>query len=182
MDQALVDAALGDLGCPVWVNQLAGYHHAAAPVQRPGEGVHVEADQRAVGTERLAGGDADVGAELGGQQVEAGVLATRRARSRTIRRRCDELGFRRGGCAWCLLARCCWSAFGPPKMDWRGPFRARVRCLSWWRTPMGGRRAVEGARFQVGTNVRAQFVLRTGHLAQLCYHLAQMCGTHLAQM
>ena len=59
MDQALVDAALGDLGCPVWVNQLAGYHHAAAPVQRPGEGVHVEADQRAVGTERLAGGDAD---------------------------------------------------------------------------------------------------------------------------
>ena len=74
MDQALVDAALGDLGCPVWVNQLAGYHHAAAPVQRPGEGVHVEADQRAVGTERLAGGDADVGAELGGQQVEAGVL------------------------------------------------------------------------------------------------------------
>ena len=91
----------------------------------------------------------EVGAELGGQQVEAGVLATRRARSRTIRRQCDELGFRRGGCAWCLLARCCWSVFGPPKMDWRGPFRARVRCLSWWRTPTGGRRAVEGPRFQL---------------------------------
>ena len=163
MDQALVDAALGDLGCPVWVNQLAGYHHAAAPVQRPGEGVHVEADQRAVGTERLAGGDADVGAELGGQQVEAGVLATRRARSRTIRRRRDELGFRRGGCAWCLLARCCWSAFGPPKA-------------------VGLVADADGGSFPVGTNVRTQFMLRTGHLARLCYHLAQMCGTHLAQM
>ena len=32
------------------------------------------------------------------------------------------------------------------------------------------------------TNVRAQFVLRTDHLARLCYHLAQMCGIHLAQM
>ena len=40
----------------------------------------------------------------------------------------------------------------------------------------------DGASFPVGTNVQAQFVLRTGHLAQLCYHLAQMCGIHLAQM
>ena len=40
----------------------------------------------------------------------------------------------------------------------------------------------DGGSFPVGTNVRTQFVLRISHLAQLCYHLAQMCGTHLAQM
>ena len=58
-DQALVYAALWNLGCPIWVHQLAGQHHAAVRAWRSPEGVHVEADQRVVGTEGRAGGDAD---------------------------------------------------------------------------------------------------------------------------
>ena len=58
-DQALVDSALRDLLGSVLVHQLAGQHHAAVRAGRSAEGVHVDADERAVGTERRAGGDAD---------------------------------------------------------------------------------------------------------------------------
>ena len=51
----------------------------------------------------------------------------------------------------------------------------------------GGRRRVAGGpsgggSFSGGTNVQAQSVLGSGHLAQLCYQVAQMCGPGLAQM
>ena len=58
-DQALVDAALWDLISPVWVHQLAGQHHAVVSAERLVEGVHVDADQGAVGTALLPGVDAD---------------------------------------------------------------------------------------------------------------------------
>ena len=58
-DQALVDSALRDLLGSVLVHQLAGQHLAAVRAGRSAEGVHVDADERAVGTERRAGGDAD---------------------------------------------------------------------------------------------------------------------------
>ena len=57
LDQALVAAALRHLLGSVWVHQLAGQHHAAVSVERLREGVHVDADQGAVGTTWLAGGD-----------------------------------------------------------------------------------------------------------------------------
>ena len=58
-DQPLVAAASRHLLGPVLVHQLAGQHHAAVRAVRSAEGVHVYADERAVGTERRAGGDAD---------------------------------------------------------------------------------------------------------------------------
>ena len=58
-DQALVDSALRDLLGSVWVHQLSGQHLAVVRAGRSTEGVHVYADERAVGTERRAGGDAD---------------------------------------------------------------------------------------------------------------------------
>ena len=58
-DQALVDSALRDMLGSVWVHQLSGQHLAVVRAGRSVEGVHVDADERAVGTERLAGGDAD---------------------------------------------------------------------------------------------------------------------------
>ena len=58
-DQALVDAALRDLLGSVLVHQISGQHLAVVRAGRSAEGVHVDADERAVGTERRAGGDAD---------------------------------------------------------------------------------------------------------------------------
>ena len=58
-DQALVDSALRDLLGSVLVHQLSGQHLAVVRAGRSAEGVHVDADERAVGTERRAGGDAD---------------------------------------------------------------------------------------------------------------------------
>ena len=59
-DEPLVDAASRHLLGPVLVHQLAGQYHAAVRAGvRSAEGVHVDADERAVGTERWAGGDAD---------------------------------------------------------------------------------------------------------------------------
>ena len=51
-DEALVDAALWHLLGPVLVHQLAGQHHAVVRAGHSAEGVHVDADERAVGTER----------------------------------------------------------------------------------------------------------------------------------
>ena len=58
-DQALVDSALRDLLGSVLVHELSGQHLAVVRAGRSTEGVHVDADERAVGTERRAGGDAD---------------------------------------------------------------------------------------------------------------------------
>ena len=58
-DQALVNSALRDLLGSVLVHQLSGQHLAVVRAGRSAEGVHVDADERAVGTERRAGGDAD---------------------------------------------------------------------------------------------------------------------------
>ena len=53
-----------------------------------------------------------------------------------------------------LLVMCCWSAFGPPKMDWLGPFLPPGQWLSWWRTPTGGWRVFRGSRFWVAQMCR----------------------------
>ena len=58
-DQALVYAASRHLLGPVLVHQLAGQHHAVVRAWRSAEGIHVHADERVVGTERRASGDAD---------------------------------------------------------------------------------------------------------------------------
>ena len=58
-DEPLVDAASRHLLGPVLVHQVSGQHHAAVGALRSAEGVHVDADERAVGTERRAGGAAD---------------------------------------------------------------------------------------------------------------------------
>ena len=42
-----------------WYTSLSGQHDAAVGALRSAEGVHVDADERAVGTERRAGGAAD---------------------------------------------------------------------------------------------------------------------------
>ena len=39
-----------------------------------------------------------------------------------------------------------------------------------------------GTHFLVAQLCRASFLLKKGLVAQLCYHLAQMCRIHLAQM
>ena len=58
-DQALVDAALWDLLCSVWVHYFAGQYHAVVAAECLAEGVHVDADQGPVGAVLLPGVDAD---------------------------------------------------------------------------------------------------------------------------